>query len=151
MSLVLVVSCIINPLQMAFQNNGNLNGTSMKIIIYTTDGMFLIEIFVNFICAFHGPDFNMVDDLKPIASSYLKGWFMIDLIAIIPFEAIANAGIDVNQIEGNGSNNFNNLVRFAKLGKLNKLIRLTRLLDLNKILGSQNNIMKFVSSFFNFG
>jgi len=95
-SFILVVSCIINPLQIAFPGDGKLNGTTMKIIIIGTDSLFLIEIFINFISAHFGDDYNMVDDFKPIAINYSRGWFLIDLIAIIPFEAIASIGINQN-------------------------------------------------------
>jgi len=58
---------------------------------YSIDFLFFIDILVNFNSAFLDPAFVMVDDRKKIAAQYLKNWFFIDLIAIIPFDLIMSA------------------------------------------------------------
>ena len=56
--------------------------------MYTIDVSFLIDIFVTFNTAFYDHDNDMIDNRHTIASSYLFGWFTIDLVAIIPFDIL---------------------------------------------------------------
>ena len=42
----------------------------------------------------------MEHDLKNVAVNYLKGWFVIDLMAVIPFDVIMN---DIQSIGSEGS------------------------------------------------
>ena len=57
---------------------------TLEIII---DCLFLGDIFVNFISAYEEDEMIEVDDRKLIAINYLKGWFIIDVVAIFPLEA----------------------------------------------------------------
>ena len=52
------------------------------------DLLFLCDMIVIFNTALTSEDFETIDDHKSIAISYLTGWFWIDLLAIIPFEAL---------------------------------------------------------------
>jgi hypothetical protein len=56
------------------------------IINYTIDLLFFLDIIVNFFSAYIDETFQVIDDRKTIACNYFKGWFSIDLIAIIPFD-----------------------------------------------------------------
>jgi hypothetical protein len=78
----------------------------------------------------------MVDDRKMIAKRYLKGWFIIDMVSIIPFDVLLQASFEKN---------YNFLIRFAKLGRLYKLIKLTRLLKLAKVVKESGKFMKVFS------
>ena len=51
----------------------------------------------------------------------MQGWFLIDLVAIIPFEAIYNNGESAN------------LVRYTRIGRLNKMFKLMKLMRLMKL------------------
>mgnify|MGYP001626706906 CR=1 FL=1 len=72
---------------------------------------------------------------RKIAILYLKFWFWIDLISILPFDLLMMSG-----------NNANVLLRFAKIGKLYKLIRLSRLAKLFKLLKGQNAVFSQFSN-----
>jgi len=52
------------------------------------DLFFLVDIIFNFFFAFHDNDYEMIDSKKKIARTYLKGWFIVDILAIIPFDKI---------------------------------------------------------------
>ena len=88
---------------------------------YTIDFLFLLDIFVNFFSAIQDSKFELHDDRCVIAKEYLKGWFIIDLLAIIPFDLIFM------------TSDLSSFVRVARIGKLYKLIKITRLLRLLKI------------------
>jgi hypothetical protein len=66
-----------------------------------------------------------------IAANYLTGWFMIDLISIIPFDLILMT-----------SGSFNRIARFARIGKLYKLIKMFRMAKVLKIAKIKNKFMK---------
>ena len=61
------------------------------VFTYCLDFIFFLDIIVNFFSAYQNEVFKMIDDRKVIACTYLKGWFVIDLIAIVPFDLIMNA------------------------------------------------------------
>lgn len=68
----------------------------------------------------------MIDDRKVIALEYIKGWFTVDFLSIIPFDIIFK--------EPSGQNRYNNLGRIARVGRLYKLIKLTKLIRILKVM-----------------
>ena len=80
MAVVLCTTCFLTPLHIAFEDNS----VGFTVLNYFIDGLFLVDIFVIFCTAYYTEDFELVDDHKEIAKSYLQGWFMIDFLAIIP-------------------------------------------------------------------
>lgn len=83
---------------------------------------------MNFCSAIQDETFAVIDDHRKIVSSYLRGWFIIDVVAIFPLELII-------------SSNANSLIRVARIGKLYKLIKITRLVRLVKIIKSQGKVL----------
>ena len=59
---------------------------------------------------------------------YLKGWFLIDTIAIIRFDWF----VDTTADESTGS--MNKIIRFTRIGKLYKLVKIVRLIRLVKVI-----------------
>jgi hypothetical protein len=98
--------------------------------------MFLIDIVLIFNIAFYNEEYKMIKDRKNIARNYLSGWFLIDVLAIIPFDLLFG---------GNGG--VNNLVRIARLGKMYKLVKLTKLLRVAKVVRDKTKFTKFFSKF----
>ena len=81
MSMVLILTCFLTPIHICF--NDDSVGTT--VLNYCIDFLFLIDMIFTFMSAYHTDDFELIDDHKTIAISYLSGWFLIDLLAIIPF------------------------------------------------------------------
>lgn len=104
----------------------------------TIDILFLVDLISNFTVALQDDDFNIIDDRKVICYQYLKGWFVIDLVAILPLDQILSS--DVNQF-----------VRIARVGKLWKLIKITRLLRLIKAFHYQEKLITKLKNTFNLG
>ena len=77
-------------------------------------------------------------DRKRIAKFYLKGWFTVDLLSIIPFDLMVKSQ----------ANNMTNLVRVTRVGKLYKLIKLTRLIRLLKVLKEKSQLLKYLGNYF---
>jgi len=77
---------LLTPFRLAF---GDLEDPlEWMIINYTIDICFLIDIIIIFNSAFYDGEFIVVEDRKIIAKEYLRGWFLIDLLAIIPFDLL---------------------------------------------------------------
>lgn len=52
------------------------------------DIMFVFDILINFRTTYVNSNDEVVSNPKKIAMHYLKGWFVIDLVAAIPFDAL---------------------------------------------------------------
>jgi hypothetical protein len=63
-----------------------------NLINYSIDAFFLLDIFVNFNSAFYDEEYIIVESRKVIAREYLQSWFIIDILSIIPFDWMINAG-----------------------------------------------------------
>ena len=120
MTLVLIITCIMTPLNIAF-NEDNIDETS-KVLDNIIDLLFCMDIIVIFNSAFYNEDSEIIDDRKEIAKWYLTGWFTIDLLAVIPFDSIINAS------------GYNQLARVTRVGRLYKLVKLTRLFRMLKVV-----------------
>ena len=137
MTVVLVYTCVATPSQIAFPPPGGVK-LGWKIVRWTVDFLFLIDIFVIFNSALQDEDFKTIDDRKQIACEYLQGWFLLDVFAILPLENI----FDLFGKEDSG--NINSLARLAKIGRLYKLIKLTKLLRVLKIVKERSKLLKYV-------
>ena len=58
---------------------------SWNYVDYTFDGLFLIDIYFNFVSAYHDSDFLLIDNYKIISYNYIRSWLTIDVVAIFPF------------------------------------------------------------------
>ena len=105
------------------------------------DLLFLLDIFVVFNAAYYDGDMALIDDRKMICCTYLKGWFTVDLLAIVPFDFLFTLG----------GSNFNGMVRVARLGKLYRLVKLTKMLRLLKIMKEKGKLMKYLNDVLKIG
>jgi potassium voltage-gated channel Eag-related subfamily H protein 8 len=96
----------------------------------------LIDIIFNFNTAYTDEDFTVIDDRKLISIDYIRSWFSIDVIAILPFEWFV----------GGSGGSMNDVVRLAKIGRLYKLIKLTKLLRVFKIVKDRSKFLKYVQN-----
>ena len=58
---------------------------------YIIDIFFALEILINFNSAIIDKHGDIVDERKEICKEYLKGWFFVDLISIIPLDIFLKA------------------------------------------------------------
>lgn len=89
----------------------------------------------------------MIDDRKEVAINYLRGWFTIDLVSIIPFESITSLISDnYNNEDSGGQTKANSLVRITRISKLYKLAKIVKLLRLIKLAKRKREISHKVMS-----
>ena len=121
-------------------NHADHVGDAWFVVNTVVDCLFFLDIIFIFNEAYIDEDFQLVDQRKEIAAHYLKGWFALDSIAIIPFDIIMmGAGGD-----GGGGNNAKGMVRLARVGRMYKLVKLTRLLRVLKVVKNKNKLLKYV-------
>ena len=139
MTWCLIFTCCTTPLFISFHEDepGIDKWDLINIIV---DSLFAIDIVVMFFSAFHDDDFQIIDNLSDIARNYVVGWFLLDLMAITPFDEFQPKKDDLSA--GGSSGNMNDLVRIAKLGRMQKLIKLTRLIRIIKIVKQKNSMLK---------
>ena len=94
---------------------------------------------ITFFTALYDENLILVDNKKEIAKRYLQGWFLIDVLAIIPFEYVSQ----INSING--------LLRFSKITKIWRLVKLARLTRIFQILKNKSKIMKIFTDFLKIG
>jgi hypothetical protein len=131
-SLLLVISCMTTPLHLAYFDKSSFfhhpeDTFSPKVwdlFNNIVDLFFLLDILVTFNTMHYDSDFVLVNQRGLIAKEYMRGWFTIDTVAILPFDLI---------MDGVG---FNSLVRLTKIGRLSKLVKLTRLLRVLKVMNN---------------
>lgn len=125
---LLLFTATVTPFEVGFLHT-SVNG--LFWINRCIDLCFLKDLIMNFNLAYfeRTGGRTLVTDRNDIASSYLGGWFMIDLISIIPFEMV---GV---------------LVDSAMLSSLKilRILRLLRLFKLIKILRSAAILSKWQS------
>jgi len=120
----------LTPYIIAFLEDGTDNwGITIETII---DFVFLVDLVLNFRFAYVNKMFEVVDDQNKIARHYLKTWFAVDLLAIMPFELIAR---------GFGAAGG---VSFSSLGKVPKMFKLVRLFRILKIIKEREKFIQII-------
>lgn len=107
------------------------------VINYLIDFAFGFDMIVVFNTAFYDENFKIIESRKEISIKYLKGWFFIDLFAIIPFDVILGNSADFNQ-----------LIKISRLGRMYKLVKLTRLTRVAKFMKSGSKLGEYFKKFF---
>ena len=87
MILVLLISCLITPIEIAFAKSTTpADGYDMHTIVgFVFDSLFFIDVIVIFFSAYVDDNLKLVDKRSTITTSYLTGWFTVDLISSVPF------------------------------------------------------------------
>ena len=87
MTVILLITCVITPYNVAFVPNENIIS---RIISGIIDFLFFIDMIVIFNSVYYDDQLGLIADRKKIAKNYLIGWFTVDLLAIIPFDILLN-------------------------------------------------------------
>ena len=64
----------------------------LVIVDYVVDIMFIIDIFINFRTTYVDGNNEVISSPCRIAVHYIKTWFIIDMLAAIPFELLFMIG-----------------------------------------------------------
>ena len=135
-AIILIFSCMTVPYRLALVE---IDTPTWVYINGFIDINFLLDIILIFNKTIFDDNFSLVTNRKIIAREYMKGWFVVDTVAIIPFDLIFG-GSDLNQV-----------VRIARIGRMYKLIKLTRLIRVLKIMKEKSKFLKYMQQAFKVG
>ncbi|XP_020299509.1 potassium voltage-gated channel subfamily H member 8 [Pseudomyrmex gracilis] len=107
---------IIVPYNASFINTDRPTMVSDVVV----EALFIIDIVLNFRTTYVSRKGEVVSNSKSIAVNYVKGWFIVDLVAALPFDFLYAS--DVYSGEESAHSNIH-------LVKLTRLLRLARLLQ----------------------
>ncbi|KAI0240021.1 Potassium voltage-gated channel subfamily H member 2 [Lamellibrachia satsuma] len=92
----------------------------LTIIDLTVDIMFIIDILINFRTTYVNKNDEVVSHPGKIAVHYFKGWFLIDVVAAIPFDLL---------LFGSDTDETTTLIGLLKTARLLRLVRVARKID----------------------
>uniref|UniRef100_A0A671UCG9 Voltage-gated inwardly rectifying potassium channel KCNH2 n=1 Tax=Sparus aurata TaxID=8175 RepID=A0A671UCG9_SPAAU len=91
----------------------------LNVVDLIVDIMFIVDIIINFRTTYVNSNDEVVSQSFRIAVHYFKGWFLIDMVAAIPFDLlIYRSGEETTTLIG-----------LLKTGRLLRLVRVARKLD----------------------
>ena len=118
---------------------------SETVIYYIIEALFAIFIILQFFQTYQDPaTLLIITDFKKIALKYIKGWFIIDFLSIIPYEIFLN--------ENDGKTKYFKMIRFLRLPKFIQTIDIKRLDNLASSFltkGESENASKRLMVIFN--
>jgi hypothetical protein len=126
--ILLVYTAIFVPYNVAFVDSDDKSAVN-EAISTTIDILFTIDIFINFLSGFEDPlDQKVVTDLRVIAVTYIKSWFIPDVLACLPFQLFMSADADPSAAASA------KLIRLSRLPRLYRLIRVLRMFKMIKVM-----------------
>ncbi|CAK4617905.1 unnamed protein product [Aphanomyces euteiches] len=93
---------------------------------YLVDAVFGVDIASTFRLAYHNAERVLVCDTKTIAKTYLKGWFVIDVISTVPIDSIGSYFLG-------SSNKVLKSTKLLRIFRVARLFKLARLLKIGKV------------------
>ncbi|CAJ1068117.1 potassium voltage-gated channel subfamily H member 6-like [Xyrichtys novacula] len=100
----------------------------LNVVDLIVDIMFIVDIIINFRTTYVNSNDEVVSQSLKIAVHYFKGWFLIDMVAAIPFDLlIYRSGEEV--VRGGGEGETTTLIGLLKTARLLRLVRVARKLD----------------------
>ncbi|XP_022609739.1 potassium voltage-gated channel subfamily H member 2 [Seriola dumerili] len=126
--LLVIYTAILTPYSAAFLLNDQEEAamqscgyscSPLNVVDLIVDIMFIIDILINFRTTYVNTNDEVVSHPVRIAVHYFKGWFLIDMVAAIPFDLL---------IYRNGEET-TTLIGLLKTARLLRLVRVARKLD----------------------
>ncbi|KAF4737631.1 Potassium voltage-gated channel sub H member 5, partial [Perkinsus olseni] len=127
--LVLILyQAVTVPLLLAFPYMHLSGGYKLFEDIVTV--FFLLDVLVNFCTGYQRPNGVIEMGAKEVALHYLKGWFLLDLLASFPYSWIITAAAGTDSAASRGPN----LLRIIRVGRIARGLKLVRVLKLKGVM-----------------
>ncbi|XP_069585346.1 voltage-gated inwardly rectifying potassium channel KCNH2 isoform X1 [Ranitomeya imitator] len=140
--LLVIYTAIFTPYSAAFllndqeeqKENCGYSCNPLSVVDLMVDIMFIIDILINFRTTYVNTNEEVVSHPGKIAIHYFKGWFLIDMVAAIPFDLlIFGSGSEelMKRIEESPKSRkeTTTLIGLLKTARLLRLVRVARKLD----------------------
>nr|XP_053642214.1 potassium voltage-gated channel unc-103-like isoform X11 [Cherax quadricarinatus] len=133
-----VAAFLLNEQEAARKSNQNQYDSPIVIIDLIVDIMFMVDIVINFRTTYVNHNDEVVSHPGKIALHYLRGWFLIDVVAAIPFDLLlvtdsephttpTTAERDLEQEADDEKTT--TLIGLLKTARLLRLVRVARKID----------------------
>jgi hypothetical protein len=83
-TLLLIITLIITPYKVGF----GISSEFLDMFDIFVDCAFFLDMILNFKFAHYDDNMDIVDNPWKIAKEYLGSWFIVDLIAVLPFSLL---------------------------------------------------------------
>lgn len=122
MNFVVLYNTIVITLTIFFDVRPDADSTQAIIDEYVVEGLFLLDIILNFLMEFKDPETQQpVREITAIMRNYgLKGSFFFDFLAWIPLSKF------FSEQGNNGGNNLNKFLRIFRFTRIAKLLDIQR-------------------------
>ncbi|XP_060881652.1 potassium voltage-gated channel subfamily H member 2 isoform X1 [Metopolophium dirhodum] len=113
------------PLRFSFED-------PLVVVDFFVDITFIIDIAINFRTTYVNKNDEVVSAPSKIALNYFRGWFLIDLVAAIPFDLlIAGSSAETDELtqETQKPEETTTLIGLLKTARLLRLVRVARKID----------------------
>ena len=110
----MLFTALVTPFRIAYYDDDPLGWIITNTLV---DFLFAVDIILNFFSAYFDSNEELVTDKRLIAKEYLRGWFIIDFVAILPLNYALGSTQD-----------YTSLARLARLPRLYKLIKMAKYL-----------------------
>ena len=128
-AIIILYSSIMTPYEIAF-----IDKTKDSWSDFLLDAFLWLDIVITFFSAYTDSEENLVKNHKKIIITYLKTWFIVDLVSVLPINQMTSTSFAYNKI-----------TRISRLPKLYRLVKLTKLLRMTRMTakGNVNKVTKF--------
>jgi len=144
-STALVTTCIVVPFRLAFYfyDDGNKSKLSEYFDLFL-DALFVLDILVSFNTGIiDQKTFFLISNRAKIACHYLKSWFIIDLLAVVPFESLIKIFSESDQ-PGSLDNDITNFGKVAKFSRIYRAIKMVRMFKSAKVITIRHKLRRTV-------
>eukprot|EP00191_Tetraselmis_sp_GSL018_P005589 CAMPEP_0177605304 /NCGR_PEP_ID=MMETSP0419_2-20121207/16627_1 /TAXON_ID=582737 /ORGANISM="Tetraselmis sp., Strain GSL018" /LENGTH=989 /DNA_ID=CAMNT_0019099439 /DNA_START=131 /DNA_END=3101 /DNA_ORIENTATION=+ len=123
--LLLLYICVTAPVIVSFGIEVSADDNHGLWVFETlVNSLFILDILLNFNTGFTTRDDELVMSRRRIARNYLTGWFIVDLLAVLPYEYMTQ------ETEADAMP----LAKGLRLAKVTKILRVLRVIKLLRIL-----------------
>ncbi|XP_054265686.1 potassium voltage-gated channel subfamily H member 2-like [Macrosteles quadrilineatus] len=123
-----VAAFLLNEPDFSTRKNKKYGDDPIVIIDLIVDVTFIVDILINFRTTYVNNNDEVVSHPGKIAVHYLRGWFLIDLVAAIPFDLLL-FGSDTDEQLGLDADETTTLIGLLKTARLLRLVRVARKID----------------------
>ena len=138
-TILLVYTFVYHPLKMLVFREASVSATMYaKALDYAVDFFFLLDIVLNFVIR-NRQSLQDTSSCSQVVIDYFSGFFLLDWIAILPYETIYEVwGVEMHSVNPSLAE----FLRIAQLLKLLRLVHLFRIITNMKAHSSQNFLLE---------
>lgn len=137
-----VYSVLTIPIQIAFYSaTATEIGRNTMTFEYAVDLFFFVDMLCSFNTAFFSDNDDAYITVRPrIVESYLRSWFLIDLISCIPFDNLVEWTIDSSSADLR-------LIQLVRIARLLRIIKLLRVVNFVKLFYRLEDLLNISPAF----